>query len=91
MSIVMIDEFLTLNFHELYSIITRVGENTRICFCGDARQTDLTKTNDKNGIVDFMNILRKMTSFDIIEFGVEDIVRSGLVKEYLTAKIEAGF
>ena len=90
-AIVIVDEFQNLNFHELDSIITRVGENTKICFCGDARQTDLTKTNDKNGIVDFMNILRKMTSFDIIEFGVEDIVRSGLVKEYLTAKIEAGY
>ena len=90
-AIVIVDEFQNLNFHELDSIITRIGENTRICFCGDARQSDLTKTNDRNGIVDFMNILRKMESFDIIEFGIEDIVRSGLVKEYLTAKIEAGF
>ena len=69
---------------------TRVGENSRILFCGDARQSDLTKTNDRNGIVDFLNILRKMSSFDIIEFGIDDIVRSGLVKEYLTAKIELG-
>ena len=59
-------------------------------FCGDARQSDLTKTNDRNGIVDFMDILRKMSSFDIIEFGIEDIVRSGLVKEYIIAKMEAG-
>jgi len=35
--------------------------------------------------------LRKMNSFDIIEFGVEDIVRSGLVKEYIIAKMDAGF
>ena len=59
-------------------------------FFGDASQSDLIKTNDRNGIVDFMNILRKMPSFDIIEFGIDDIVRSGLVKEYLTAKIEIG-
>ena len=85
-----VDEFQNLNFHELDSIITRVGENSRILFCGDARQSDLTKTNDRNGIVDFLNILRKMSSFDIIEFGIDDIVRSGLVKEYLTAKIELG-
>ena len=89
-SIVIVDEFQNLNFHELDSIITRVGENTRIVFCGDASQSDLIKTNDRNGIVDFMNILRKMPSFDIIEFGIDDIVRSGLVKEYLTAKIEIG-
>ena len=90
-AIVIVDEFQNMNFHELDSIITRVGENTRICFCGDARQSDLTKSAEKNGIVDFMNVLRKMPSFDIIEFGIDDIVRSGLVKEYLTAKMEAGF
>jgi predicted ribonuclease YlaK len=90
-SIVIVDEFHNLNFHELDSIITRVGENTKICFCGDASQSDLQKTNERNGIVDFMTVLRKMPSFDIIEFGVDDIVRSGLVKEYIIAKMEAGF
>ncbi len=89
-SIIIVDEFQNLNFHELDSIITRVGENTKIIFCGDATQTDLIKTNEKNGIIDFMNILRKMPSFDIIEFGVDDIVRSGLVKEYIIAKMELG-
>ena len=79
-----------MNFHELDSIITRVGENTKIVFCGDASQTDLTKTNERNGIVDFMKVLRAMPSFDTIEFGIDDIVRSGLVKEYLIAKLEAG-
>ena len=86
-SILIVDEFQNLNFHELDSIITRVGENSKIMFCGDATQSDLVKTNDKNGIVDFMNILRKMPSFDIIEFGIDDIVRSGLVKEYIVAKL----
>ena len=89
-AIIIVDEFQNLNFHELDSIITRVGENSKICFCGDASQTDLVKTNDKNGIVDFMNILRKMVSFDIIEFDVNDIVRSGLVKEYIIAKLQSG-
>ena len=90
-AIIIVDEFQNLNFHELDSIITRVGENTKIMFCGDATQSDLQKTNERNGIVDFMAVLRKMPSFDIIEFGVDDIVRSGLVKEYIVAKMEAGF
>ena len=90
-AIVIVDEFQNLNFHELDSIITRVGENTKICFCGDATQSDLQKTNERNGIIDFMRILRSMPSFDVIEFGVDDIVRSGLVKEYIVAKMEAGF
>jgi len=89
-SIIIVDEYQNLNFHELDSIITRVGENSRICFCGDATQSDLVKTNERNGISDFMNILRKMPSFDVIEFGVDDIVRSGLVKEYIVAKMELG-
>jgi len=86
-AIVIVDEFQNLNFHELDSIITRVGEDSRICFCGDATQSDLIKTSEKNGIIDFMRILREMPSFDIIEFGVDDIVRSGIVKEYIMAKI----
>lgn len=87
-AIVIVDEFQNLNYHELDSIITRIGENSKIMFCGDATQSDLTKSAEKNGIADFMKILRIMPSVDIIEFGVEDIVRSGLVKEYLLAKME---
>lgn len=89
-SIIIVDEFQNLNFHELDSIITRVGENSKIIFCGDATQSDLIKTNERNGISDFMTILKKMPSFDIIEFGIDDIVRSGLVKEYIVAKMESG-
>ena len=87
-AIIIVDEFQNLNFHELDSIMTRLGENTKIMFCGDATQTDLIKQNERNGIVDFMRVLRLMSSIDIIEFGVEDIVRSGLVKEFILAKME---
>jgi phosphate starvation-inducible protein PhoH len=89
-AIIIVDEFQNLNFHELDSIITRVGENSKIMFCGDATQSDLVKTNEKNGIIDFMKILRVMPSVDIIEFQVEDIVRSGFVKEYIISKLEVG-
>ena len=57
-AIVIVDEFQNLNFHELDSIITRVGQDSKIMFCGDATQTDLIKTNERNGVIDFMNILR---------------------------------
>ena len=87
-AIILVDEFQNLNYHELDSIMTRVGADSKIMFCGDATQTDLVKTNEKNGIIDFMNILRAMPSVDIIEFTIEDIVRSGFVKEYLIAKLE---
>lgn len=89
-AILIIDEFQNLNFHELDSIITRVGENSKIHFCGDATQTDLVKTHERNGIVDFMRIINQMPSFDTMEFQPEDICRSGLVKEYIVAKHELG-
>ena len=88
--IIIVDELENLNFHELDSIITRVGENTKILFCGDASQSDLIRQNEKNGVVDFMKILRQMPSFDIIEFEVEDVIRSGLIKEYIITKMELG-
>ena len=87
-SIIIVDEYQNLNYHELDSIMTRVGQDSKIMFCGDATQTDLVRTNEKNGIVDFMRVLRLMESVDVIEFGVEDIVRSGLVKEYILAKLQ---
>ncbi len=89
-AIIIVDEFQNLNFHELDSMITRVGEDSKLMFCGDATQTDLVKTAEKNGIIDFMRILNNMPSFDTIEFQAEDICRSGLVKEYIVAKLELG-
>jgi len=88
--IIIVDELENLNFHELDSIITRVGENTKILFCGDASQSDLVRLNEKNGVIDFMKIIRSMPSFGIVEFGVDDVIRSGLIKEYLIAKMELG-
>jgi len=91
-AIVLVDESQNLNFHELDSIMTRVGEDAKIMFCGDASQTDLQKTNEKNGILDFMKIIEQMPEdFAMIEFDVNDIVRSGLVREYLVRKMAMGF
>ena len=89
-SIIIVDESQNLNFHELDSIMTRCGENCKIMFCGDAAQTDLVKTNEKNGILDFQKIIQRMPEFDLVEFNINDIVRSGLVKSYLVSKIELG-
>ena len=75
-----------MTFHELDSIITRTGENTRIIFCGDFRQTDLRKPNDQSGIKEFMTILKTLNNFGTVEFNYDDIVRSGLVKQYIMAK-----
>jgi predicted ribonuclease YlaK len=89
-AIVIVDECQNLNFHELDSIITRVGEDTKILFCGDASQSDLQRSNERSGIIDFQRILQQMKEFSLVEYGVNDIVRSGLIKSYLIAKINLG-
>jgi len=89
-AIVIVDESQNLNFHELDSIITRVGQDSKIVFCGDINQSDLVRTNERNGILDFQRILQGMEEFEEIEFGISDIVRSGLVKSYLVSKMTLG-
>ena len=89
-AIVLVDESENLNFHELDSIITRLGVNSKIVFAGDAAQTDLQKAHEKTGIMDFKKIIDDMDEFESVEFGIDDIVRSGLVKSYLISKLNLG-
>ena len=84
--IIVVDEIANMTLHELDSVITRVGKNCRIIFCGDFRQSDFTRDHEKNGLIDFMKILNKMKSFEYIDFTEHDIVRSAMVKEYIIAK-----
>ena len=85
-AVIMVDECQNMSFHELDSIITRVGTNCRVIFCGDFRQSDL-KTN---GLESFMEILKNMGAFEFIDFEIKDIVRSEFVKDYIIAKTELG-
>lgn len=87
-SVIMIDECQNLSFHELDSMITRIGEGCRVIFCGDFRQTDLSKR--EFGLGDFLRVLKATDEFDFVDFEIKDIVRSGLVKKYITAKTELG-
>ena len=89
-SIIIVDECQNLNFHELDTIITRVGQDSKIVFCGDFGQSDLQKTNERNGLHDFLRILEEMEEFNCIEFTIGDIVRSGFVRSYLINKIKMG-
>ena len=89
-SIIIVDECQNLNFHELDTIITRVGQDSKIVFCGDFSQTDLTRTNERNGLMDFLQILQEMEEFNCVEFNIGDIVRSGFVRNYLIQKTKLG-
>ena len=89
-AVIVVDEMQNLTFHELDSVITRIGENCRLILCGDYYQSDFDKDKDKNGILAFMEIISKMSHFETIEFSWEDIVRSGLVREYIMTKEHMG-
>jgi phosphate starvation-inducible PhoH-like protein len=84
--IVLVDECQNMNAHELHSVITRVGNNCKIVFAGDVRQTDLNKRKEVSGLADFMKIIQHMNCFEFVEFVEEDIVRSGFVKSYILTK-----
>ena len=87
-AIVIVDELQNMTFPELDTVMTRMGENSKVMFCGDFRQTDLTKENEKSGIKHFINITKKMSRFEYVEFEKQDIVRSGLVKDYIIKRTE---
>ena len=89
-SIIIVDECQNLNFHELDTIITRVGQDSKIIFCGDFSQSDLTKVDERNGLMSFLHILQEMNEFNCVEFDIGDIVRSGFVRSYLIQKTKLG-
>ena len=89
-TVVIVDECQNLNFHELDTIITRIGQDSRIIFCGDFDQTDLQRTNEINGLFNFVKILEEMEEFNCTEFTIGDIVRSGFIRSYLINKIKLG-
>jgi len=88
-AIIILDEVQNCNFGEIDTVMTRVGENSKIILCGDVKQDDLKSSRnrqDNSGLRDFIRIINKMPSFDVIEFGTDDIIRSGLVREYIITK-----
>ena len=90
-SVVLFDEVQNGNFHELDTVLTRVGHNSKIIFCGDYSQTDLIKkTNDQSGLPDFLRVASTMSEFTKINFTPDDIVRSSLVKNWIIAKENLG-
>jgi len=89
-SVIIIDECQNLSFHELDSIVTRIGNNCRVIFCGDFRQSDLKSREEKNGLHNFMQIIKRLDNFKFIEFDEEDILRSDIVRDYIIAREQLG-
>jgi len=87
-TIIIVDEMQNMNYEEIDTVMTRVGSRSKIIWCGDYRQCDLRKGNDKSGILQFFDTAKYMKSFTRIEFDENDIVRSDLVKDYILAKLK---
>lgn len=87
-AIIIVDEMQNMNFEEIDTVMTRVGHRSKIIWCGDYRQTDLRKRDDKSGILKFFDIAHHMKAFTRVEFDANDIVRSSLVKDYILAKLQ---
>lgn len=89
-SVIILDEVQNMTDHEINSVLTRIGKNSKVILCGDYLQNDLKLTGRKNqetGIEKMIKVANHMKSFDSIEFGIQDIVRSGFVRDYIIARM----
>jgi phosphate starvation-inducible protein PhoH and related proteins len=83
-AIVVIDEAQNMNFHEINTVMTRIGHNSKVIIVGDSKQTDLYKTSrDSSYMTELERVLRNNKFFDIIHFNKHDIVRSDFVKSWI--------
>ena len=85
-AVIIIDEMQNLNFHELDSVVTRLGRNCRLLLCGDYHQSDFTRSSDRKGLVKFLDIIDHMVKFEVVTFTWADIVRSDFVRDYIMTK-----
>ena len=85
-TIIVFDECQNATFHEIDSLLTRVGGNCKFILCGDSNQNDLNMKKEKSGFPLVIEVLRKISGISLVEFGIDDIVRSGFVKSYISEK-----
>lgn len=83
-AVIVVDEAQNMTFHELNSIMTRIGEKARVIVCGDMAQSDLTK-NEKSGFGRFLQVVPCIPHFHSIQLSRNDIVRSDFVKAWIIA------
>ena len=86
-AIIIVDEFASCTYHELMTLITRVGKNSRIIFAGDFKQSDLDPSREESGYQKFLRVVEAMPRhrYEVVEYGLDDIVRSGLVRDILVS------
>lgn len=91
-SIILIDECQNQRYVELRTVLTRTGDRSRVILCGDTKQDDLTseRYKESSGLVDMMKVFDRMGDMTAIQFEIDDIVRSGFVRDFIIAENELG-
>lgn len=85
-AVIILDEVQSMTFHEINSVVTRLGKNSRLIICGDIGQNDLvTKKSEQSGFNRMIEVTNRMDDFDTINFTRNDIVRSKFVKSWICA------
>ena len=88
-AVVIVDEVQNMNFHEINSIVTRLGDSSRVILVGDLRQNDLhNRRHDQSGIDSLIKVAEQMPAFGVVHFTKHDIVRSAFVKSWICTSEE---
>jgi phosphate starvation-inducible protein PhoH len=82
-AVVIIDEVQNMNWAEISTVLTRIGENCRVIISGDTKQSDLSERDGKRDLLKLINVCRNMNSFEFIQMTRNDICRSGFVKDFI--------
>lgn len=91
-AIILVDEVQNQRYVELRTVLTRTGDHSRVILCGDTKQDDLTseRYKESSGLADMMRVFSKMDSMSTVEFSIDDIVRSGFVRDFIVAENQLG-
>lgn len=91
-AIILVDEVQNQRYVELRTVLTRTGDHSRIVLCGDTKQDDLTSERYKeaSGLANMMRVFEHMGCMSTVEFEIDDIVRSGFVRDFIIAENQLG-
>jgi phosphate starvation-inducible PhoH-like protein len=85
---IIVDEAQNIEIPEIKMLLTRVGEGSTIVLNGDIQQSDLTRMS---GLYKIIHLAKKhMLNVPVVEFGIEDIVRSGICAEWVKVFMKEG-
>lgn len=87
-ALILLDEAQNLNFQEIKMLTTRVGEGSKLIINGDIQQSDL---KESDGLSKIIHLVKKyQLPIPLVEYNIEDVVRSGITKQWLEVYHQEG-